>query len=343
MTETESQRLVMDLRTPGRPTLPDDLSGFSTVEELIDKLIPNRSVAFPFERELALYLLLIASLWPNDHERLLAAARIFSGALNFHLSRVRADSTARSEEYAVFFRELSERNVKSFNESFFSKIGGPLSLLICPSVNEFYRTLLQQVEDLAMVHDVIEYLVKSSPFKRIGSATFAYHAIAHNIFARPGGYGIASGPKRTRGETDVSSAETVRAKCRKVQGPAILSFIMTRWHRFYLLDPTCPEFFCELIDYGPGSLLLGSLSAMRERVLKNKSKVNISMTKWARLTTPPLKKAWLYVLSRDELEQALAISAKVFKRPLTQEEQDSAREILESPRSAMGVRFPPRQ
>ena len=72
-----------------RPTLPSDLRGFSTVDELIDRLTGDERSAFPYEQELTLYVLLVASLWPNDHERLLAAARIFSGALNFHFSRWR--------------------------------------------------------------------------------------------------------------------------------------------------------------------------------------------------------------------------------------------------------------
>jgi hypothetical protein len=68
-----------------RPKLPSDLAGFSSIDDLIRRE-GDPKTHFPFQRELALYLLLLASLWPGDTNRLLVAARIFSGALNFRVS-----------------------------------------------------------------------------------------------------------------------------------------------------------------------------------------------------------------------------------------------------------------
>jgi hypothetical protein len=331
----------------GRPKLPDDLGGYSTVEELMDKLPSNGVPAFPYERELALYLLLVASLWPKDRERLLTAARIFSGALNFHFSRARGDGTSTSsKKYAVLGRELSSANIDSFNESFFARIGGPLSLLFCPSIEESHRALWKQVGELTMKHDFVEYLFKSSPFKRISSVTFAYHAIANNIFERKGGYGVAGGPKRKRGEADpVKTAESVRARCKDIPENVILSFIMTRWCCFHWLDPTYPEFLLNLMDSQvSSSFIKGSVATIEERVRSNKSTVTTSLARWAPTKTPRPNRAWLQTLSPDELERAFAISTKAFpKKPLTQQEKDSARAILNTRRSAMEVEFRPRQ
>jgi hypothetical protein len=355
MTETERRRIVLDFskrvfsQEPpiiGRPKLPDDLGGYSTVEELTDKLPSNGVPAFPYERELALYLLLVASLWPKDRKRLLTAARIFSGALNFHFSRARGDGTSTSsKKYAVLPRELSSADIHSFNESFFARIGGPLSLLFCPSIEESHRALWKQVGELTMIHDFVEYLFKSSPFKRISSVTFAYHAIANNIFERKGGYGVAGGPKRKRGEADpVKTAESVRARCKDIPENVILSFIMTRWCCFHWLDPTYPEFLLNLMDsQESGPSIKIALSTIAERLLGNRPSVNTSVARWARVNTPPLNRAWLQTLSPAELDRAFKIAEKVFKKPISQEEQDRTREILKTPRSAMEVQFRPRQ
>jgi hypothetical protein len=133
-----------------RPTLPSDLRDFSTVDELIDRLTGGERSAFPYEQELTLYLLLVASLWPNDHERLLAAARIFSGSLNFHFSLWRqtkewlldpsgADSCKDEINWS------REEEINSFNEKFFINIGGLTSLLFSPSVDDFHRDVRKRI------------------------------------------------------------------------------------------------------------------------------------------------------------------------------------------------------
>ena len=294
------ERLVLDLgkrvfsEDPPlivRPSLRGDLTGFSTVDDLIGKLSRDRRPAFPYERELALYLLLIASIWPGDRERLLAAARIFSGALNFHISRAQEDAaSSASRRYLALRQKLSPSEINSYNENFFVKFGGPQSLLFSPSVEAFHRDLWKRIAELTLIHDFAEYIFKSSILsKRISSATFGYHAIANNIFAREGGYGVAGGPKRKRGQTTaVKTAESVRAKCKSVPATVILSFIMTRWYGVHLFDPAHSQFLITLFRHEgtTSSGLRIAMSIIRDRLLKGRSKLNRSLIKWAGVDSP---------------------------------------------------------
>jgi hypothetical protein len=316
-----------------RPRLSSDISGFSTVAELTDKLSDDHAEALPYERELALYLLLIASLWPNDNQRLLTAARIFAGALNFHVSNVPTNRVYNvGDTEFVFHKKYQSAKVETFNDALFAKIGGPHSLLFSQSLEEFHRDLWKQVEDLTMIHDVIEYIVKTySLLPRLSSLTFAYHAIADNIFAREGGYGIAAGPKRRRGESGpVTTIETVRAKCKHAPKTVIMSFIMTRWWGVHLFDPANPQFFVRLATNEISNIGLGiQLSILREQLLAAKPQQNISIARWAQVDAIPLKKpTYVYELNSEELEKAFEISDRVFKRPLSQEERDAVRRKL---------------
>ena len=105
--------------------LTADISGFSTVEELMARAAGERSVGIPFEKELALYLLLIASLWPNDRERLITAARLFAGALNWSV----ANQLHKGQTYLQFRKRFPRSKLMSFNQTFFRRIGGPYSLI----------------------------------------------------------------------------------------------------------------------------------------------------------------------------------------------------------------------
>jgi hypothetical protein len=113
-----------------KPKLPRDLGEFNTVNDLILRQIESRA-KFPFQRELALFLLLIASIWPRDDERLLAAARIFSGALNFYVSH--RDST-RLRKHSSFYRELTSEKLDQFNKLFFAKIGDKIACCFAKAV-----------------------------------------------------------------------------------------------------------------------------------------------------------------------------------------------------------------
>jgi hypothetical protein len=313
-----------------QPQLDCDLAGFSSADELLAQLSSNAPPPFPFARELALYLLLVVSIWPDDPSRLLTAARIFSGALNFHVSRVRKDRVFTiSGRSTRFHRVFTHAKVARFNKEFFEKIGGPQSLLFCQSAEDFYRDLWKRANDLMMVHDVIEYLVKTSTLsRRLCSATFAFQAVAHNIFQRQGGYGVASGPKRERGVNGLATtAETVRARFREAPDTIILSFILTRWYALHFFDPLNPRLFVVLAERSETSRAFTiAISLLRDRLLKGKSVLNTTLDKWARVDGPPLEKpSIVYALSADELERAFEIANSVFKRPITPQEKDVIR------------------
>jgi hypothetical protein len=160
------------------PNLRADISGFSTAEELMARAAGEGSIGIPFEQELALYLLLIASLWPNDRERLITAARLFAGALNWSV----ANQLHRSRTYLEFRKQFPRSKLMSFNETFFQRIGGPYSLIFCKNVNQFHEDVWNRIGELTVLHHVIEFLFKSSALtQRFSSLSFAFHAIAHNV------------------------------------------------------------------------------------------------------------------------------------------------------------------
>jgi hypothetical protein len=313
-----------------RPKIPDDISGFSTLDELIDKLDEKSAELFPFQRELAVYLLLIASLWPDDKQRLLTAARLFAGALNFHCPNISVEVSGGVQ--GKFRRQFQTADVQLFDERFIAKLGGLQSLLFCASIENFHSDIWKRVADLTVIHDVIEYLVKVSLLRRkLSSLTFAYNAIANNIFNREGGYGIHTGAKRRAGRVGwVTTAESVRAKCKRGPNNPILSFIMTRWYGAHLIDPANPKFFISLAnqELSAAGIKL-SLGSLRERLLRAKAAQNETIAKWAQVDAAPPRNSVLYTLKPDELERAFDISKEVLKIKLTEQECEAARHKLQ--------------
>jgi hypothetical protein len=122
---------------------PAALHEFSTVERLLVKSSSAYQPRFPYERELARYLLLVSSLWPENAERRDEAARIFAGAINID-------------------RRLAGSSVKRFNAEFFDTLGGLPSLLHTKSSAEFHKEMVETIADLSMLHDVLEFVMKSS-------------------------------------------------------------------------------------------------------------------------------------------------------------------------------------
>jgi hypothetical protein len=145
-----------------RPRLKTDLRGLSSIKELL-LLIGADSETFPFCRELALYLLLIASIWPDNKDYLLTAGRIFSAALNFHVARTPVDRMVRfGDDEVVFGDAFPAKGLDEFNKKFFNRIGGPESVLFCPSIEQFHRNVWKRANELLIVHDVIHFLVKAA-------------------------------------------------------------------------------------------------------------------------------------------------------------------------------------
>jgi hypothetical protein len=171
------------------PSFKAEISGFSTVQELIARAAGEGSISVPFEKELALYLLLIASLWPNDRERLVTAARLFAGALNWS-----AENELQSRAYWNFRERFPQTSLQSFNQKLFKQIGGPYSLIFCENANQFHDDVWSRIGELTVLHDVIEFLFKASALgQRFSSLSFAFHAIAHNVLCRIGGYPSEAG------------------------------------------------------------------------------------------------------------------------------------------------------
>jgi len=289
----------------------------------------NEKLEFPFQRELMVYLLLVSSLWPNAQDRLLTAARIFSAALNFHINRGSFRRARRTE----LRRYFAESKVQLFNKRLFKSIGGQESMLFCQSSQDFHADIWRRIADLTMIHDVIDYILKTSYLsKAISSSEFAFHAIANNIFEREGGYGIAAGKKRNaRPSGMVTTPNSVREKWRKMNDMTILSYFMLRWVGVHYRDPGDPAFIATLHDVSEN--LMGKnfrkFYDAIQSVLQATANPFSSLKGRTRITTavPSFRLGGLLMLTEEELERALELSDSFFTamRRLSDEDKDAVR------------------
>lgn len=323
-----------------RPKLACELAGFTTISYLVQHE-SDPKIQFPFQRELALYLLLIASLWPRNADRLLVAARIFSGGLNFQMSGSRKHLTPKRPLDGAY----SASKLDVFNRAFFSRIGGPDSLLFCPSTEEFHRDIWAHINKLAMMHDVIEFLLKTAHFPELCSARMAFAAIAGNLFERKGGYGVPSGSKRKHQAGYVATSETVRARWKAAPDTIVLSFVLTRWYGVHYFDPASPMFFLHLnkcVESGSRKKLVNFLTIAQERLRVGRAEQNSSILKWLQPDTASFPKPLYFKpLTVSEFDQLIEIrkNNRQFKRGLTAKQEGDLRSRL-SDMVASNTTFP---
>lgn len=314
------------------------LRGLSNVENLLALMQGETAELFPFCRELASYLLLVVSLWPNNQQRLLDAARLFSGALNYHVARAPKGLTFRDGdsvggyERVTFGRIFSAAKLKTFNRMFFERIGGLESLLFCPSIKQFHCDICDRTKELKIVHDVIEFLIKAARVlpSNFRSASFAYEAISQNIFSREGGYGISFGPKRKRDVSNkVTTVGSVREKWKYAPDTVILSYVLTEFYKFPQDSlANLAGFVSFSINARKITKLRLLLSLVAAQLVEAKATQNKSIAKWTALfnVSPPTKPFVLPRFSEDDLERIFKIENDVHREPMSLGEQAIARE-----------------
>jgi hypothetical protein len=324
-----------------RPNLEADISGFSTTQELMVRAAGEGSSGIPFEKELALYLLLIASLWPDDRDRLLTAARLFAGGLNWSVE----NQPHRRQKYLEFRKQFPRSKLISFNETFFQRIGGPYSLVFCKSVSQFHEDVWNRIGELTVLHDVIEFLFKASALsQRFSSLSFAFHAIAHNVFGRRAGYGVSSGPKRGPRDgiawktgaaaSQVITVNSIRQKWRNRPDTLVLSFVLMKfWPMLSFLPPSNRKFFLQLsrLAHHDAGATIKNFLPMVELALSGSAAMKQSHL--AQLTTSNIQQKWpkrlrVTPLSDDELERAISAGQTYFQRSLSDAEQEQLRQKL---------------
>jgi len=325
-------------------------SSLSTDQRLIERLMPNDREAFPFERELALYLLLICSLWPGDRQKLIIAARVFCGALNYHKANVARDALFSYQfGHFDFHRHYSAKKVASFNKLLFEEVGGPMSLWLTPDAREFHHEVRERLTELAMMHDVIDYLVKASIISpRLSSSAFAFYAVANNIFERANGYGVRVGPKRSRSKVEkntrwenekrlrskeeVTTTHTVRQKWKQAPSTILLSFIMAQKFELHKFCPTDARFLAYvslLTRNAPGWGITVRLRLFQGYLRQYAPVQNVSIRKW---TPHPMPDAFegaiggVLRFSSRELNAIFKLSDSFFSKPLSELEKAEIRE-----------------
>ena len=321
---------MSDVQPSRTSVLPDNLSN---IQNLLDRLMPSATEAFPFERELALFLLLVAALWPDDRQSLLTAARIFSVRIEFSCFKFEVEcSFYLSRVQLNFNREFSKKKLDLFNKLFFNKIGGPNSLLFTRSVDDFHRDLRQRLAELLMMHDVINYLLKASIISpQLSSSTLAFHAIENNIFERANGYGVPGGAKRKRSKHQVTTVNSVREKWKRAPKTILLSFLMTRIFRVQDFSPNDPSFLVYLSIMArpsPGRTVANFLTLIQTSLRRNSPTQNQSIEKWTYFPMPQHFSGQIggaLRFSEDQLNRVLKITDGVFRRPLSAEQKDAIR------------------
>lgn len=314
------------------------LRGLSNIEQLLALVEGETPELFPFCRELASYLLLVVSLWPNNQHRLLDAARIFSGALNYHMIHTSKDRTFRDGDAVSGYEDVAFECVfpaiklVSFNSIFFERIGGLESLLFCPSIEQLRCDIRDRTKELKIVHDTIEFLIKAAKIlpPKLRSASFAYEAISCNVFSREEGYGINSGPKRTHDVSNkVTTAGSVREKWKRASDTVILSYVLTELYRFPHYDLTYAQpFVLFSLNARRITKLRLLLSVIARQLVEAKATQNESIAKWtaALNVSLPDKPFVLFRLTEEELERVFEIDRKLHRKALSSDEQIIARE-----------------
>ena len=309
-----------------------DLSGgLSSIERMITRLQSPAKEFFPFERELTLYLLLIASIFPDAPARLLTAARIFSGALNLHARIQGQNANFRYREHKLKFHDaFTKRRLSKFNKIFFREIGDWPSLLFTPSASEFHDAVTRRLGELQMLHDTINYILKASTLSRqLSSSNLAYNAISKNFFNRKNGYGVKIGEKKRRRTTILATTPSyVREKWKRAPNTLFLSFVMTEMFSIHRHPPTDVRFFAYLhfkVDERPGDLIAHILSLMQGYMKNGTPEQNASIEKWSRFSQHKTGHGFLghqFRFSKKQLLRAMDLSDEIFKRRLSPDERD---------------------
>jgi hypothetical protein len=294
----------------------------------MDRLKRSANEKFPFERELALYLLFIVSIWPNDCDRLLTAARIYSGAINLNDATVtRKLKVYYDRDVFVSHDVFSKSRLRQFNRMFFETIGGPFSLLFTPSIPEFQGMVRRRLDELLIVHDVIKFMLGASVVtSKLNSANIAFHAVAQNFFARKNGYGVRAGPKHKRSKRGVTTVHSAREKWKRAPETILLSFVMTQILAVQRFSPATPYFFTHLSRIVRSSPEIDDLLGIIQASIKRSAHIqNGSITKWAHFPMPKAGSALIggaLRFSEAQIKRALELSDDVLKRPLSKEEKD---------------------
>jgi hypothetical protein len=326
-----------------KPKLKSELGDFSSLTKLLDFVSDEIREPFPFARELAWYMLLVASFWPNDQNRLLAAARLFSGILNFHIARIPAERRFTfGGEVVVFGSVFAKDDLKTFNAEFFEHIGGHEALLFSPSWDSFYLDTWNETYQLMMLHDVIHYLIKAASIdalpSKLRSANFAYEVIAKNIFNRLGGYGIKSGSKRKRDLETATTAGSVREKWKHAPQTILVSYVLVEWLRLTHYNLASANLFLtfsrQVRRFGGLRVFLAAIS---KQLTEAGASQNTSIMKW---TTPfksvDLPKQWhLFRLTKDELRKVFETDKRAHRgEAMSAEQQEVLLGVARKPGAA---------
>ena len=286
--------------------------------------------SFPFERELALYLLLVAAIFPDQPERLLTSARIFSGALNLHAKQTDRKAQFKYQDQQLKFHDVfTNDRIDDFNQRFFQKIGGWPSLLFTPSASEFYDLVSHRINELKIFHDTISFMLKASiASPKLSSSKLAYHAISENFFGRDNFYNIKTGKKRVKTNSLVTTPQSVREKWKRAPNTAFHSFLLTEIFSIHEFPPTNAKFLAYLYfkaSEEPWALITHSLSFMSAYLKVSVPKQNASIMKWADDIPDKTGRGFFgggMRFSDEQLRRAMDLRDRVLKPPLSLGERD---------------------
>jgi len=119
---------------------------------------PNR---FRFDREIALLLLLIWSMWPNDDASLGTACRLIADAITFH-RRDKSDNVTdkRIKKLEEIRARLEEPWYKTFYERFYAHFGGMASARLMWTRSDLDEMILDRQRELNTSLDLMACIIR---------------------------------------------------------------------------------------------------------------------------------------------------------------------------------------
>ena len=176
------------------------------VDLLLAEDLDDGAHRFRFDREIALLLLLIWSMWPDDDAILRMASRLIADAITFHRRDKSGNITdKRIKKLASIRARLEEPWYETFYLRFYAHFGGLASARLMWTRSDFDKIVVDKQCELNTSLDLIEFLLRMSKVdNKLITRNFGSEFIARDGFQQFDSYGVRIGEKKSERPTKVA-------------------------------------------------------------------------------------------------------------------------------------------
>jgi hypothetical protein len=293
------------------PHGPDvELNGYWNLQDLVARLAQN---TFPFEQAIVRCMLFVAALDEQDlssageeekrsmaaeqKRRLVGVARMLCGLIHDHAKR-----DLSKELFSQRGLKITKEELDNLDGSFFSRIGGPGSLLFSPNIQDLYIELNKRIDELLIPLSIAHYFeclgwtfYRSSiegaeanflsMIKQLGKLRCAYSAIDKNVFGFDHDFKASKNSESTvlgyRPEFVRPHGDSIRTRLRKAPRTVLLLYHMLGWTSSIADDWSFPHVFCDvLMSKTANRRLAAALAASKRNIMPLLEPEHQSVREW---------------------------------------------------------------